>query len=230
MNKKTWIIFIVVCVAIFAALIAMSQSKRIDVSNIDTSKVQPASDASGNIADQLAGNKDATVTLIEYGDFQCPSCEGAYPNIKSILDEYGDDVRFIYRNFPITSAHPNALAAAAAAEAAGLQGKYWEMHNYIFENKSEWANLSVEQRTDKFTDYAIVFRLDEDKFVKDMASERVSQKVAFDKALAGKDGVSGTPTFFLNGKELTKEMSNDVVQQQGNLLKKAIEEAIKSTK
>ena len=225
MNKKTWIIFIVVCVAIFAALIAMSQSKRIDVSNIDTSKVQPASDASGNIADQLAGNKDATVTLIEYGDFQCPGCKTAASRIKSIAEEYKDKVNVIFRNFPLVTIHPNALAAASVAEAAGLQGKYWEMHDLLYDKQDEWTASTASERMDYFTEYAKELNLNIDQFKKDIESDKVKAKIKFDQAVGSKAKVTGTPSFKLNGKDLSSDIWGDDAK-----LKSALDEVIKNQK
>jgi len=124
-SRNTWIIFIVICVAILGGLIFLSRQDRADVGEVNTNSIVAASEANGNIGDHVYGSTEGKVLLIEYGDFQCPACASAYPILKEIKEEYKDDLTFIFRNNPITQIHPNAKAAAAAAEAAGLQGKYW---------------------------------------------------------------------------------------------------------
>lgn len=203
MSKKAWIIFAAICVVVLGGLIYLSGSNRIDVSNVDTNAVQTGSEKSGNIADHVFGKNDDKVVLIEYGDFQCPGCGGVHPTVKTLTEKYKDQVTFVFRNFPIASKHPNARAAAAAAEAAGLQGKYWEMHNQIFENQSSWQNLAANDRGKFFVDYAKELGLDEAKFKTDMESSGVSQKINFDQAVGKKAGAEVTPTFFLNGKKLS---------------------------
>ena len=136
MTGKTWIIFVAVVVVLFGGLIIWSQKDKLDVAKVNTSKIQPATVQSGNIADHVFGNKNAKVVLIEYGDYQCPGCGSVYPTVKTVTEKYKDNLAFVFRNFPLTNIHPNARAAAAAAETAGLMGKYWEMHDILYENQS----------------------------------------------------------------------------------------------
>lgn len=201
MSKKSWIIFTVIVVGLLAGLVLWSKndSKSTDVSNIDTTKIQLATDQSGNIADHTFGNTSSEIVLIEYGDFQCPPCGNAHPKVKQIMEKYSDKMVFVFRNFPIPSLHANARAAAAAAEAAGLQGKYWEMHDIIFENQSDWSTASASERSEVFKEYASSIGLDTGKFSQDLALGSIISKIDFDIALGKKDGVSGTPTFILNG-------------------------------
>lgn len=223
MNKKTWIIFIVICVAIIGTMIAISRGQSINVGNVDATKVLPASDQSGKIADQVFGKKDSKVILIEYGDFQCPGCGKAFPILQALSQEYKDRIAFVYRNFPLTSAHPNAKAAAAAAEAAGLQGKYWEMHDKLFELQDSWGTQSTGERTDTFVSYAKTVGVkDLEKFKADMASNEVSKKISFDQALGRKQEASATPTILLNNKKIEGETWGDPAK-----MKAAIEEALK---
>lgn len=203
MSRNGWLIFIAICAVLLGALYWMSRSSRVDVSGIDHLSIQSASEASGNIADHSQGNLESAVIIIEYGDFQCPGCRSAAPVMKSVVDKYRDDIGFIFRNYPLPG-HPNARAAAAAAEAAGLQGKYWEMYDRLFENQLEWANLSGSTRTDMFADYADLLDLDRDKFVSDLDSERVRDKINFDAAIGREAGVTGTPTIFVNGEQVTE--------------------------
>lgn len=208
MSRNAWIIFAVVCIAALGGLIYLSNQNKVDVNvdDINPNQVLSASDASGGIADHAKGKKDSKVVLIEYADFQCPGCGSAYGNIKAISEEYKDQITFVMRNFPLTSIHPHALAAAASAEAAGKQGKFWEMHDLLFQNQQSWSTQNARQRTDIFLAYARELNLDEEKFKEDQASASVSQKIGFDQALGRKADVSSTPTFFLNGKKLDQQV------------------------
>lgn len=205
MSGRGWIIFGVICVVLFGGLIFWSGRDRVDVSKVDTNKVLSGSAASGNIADRTFGDKDAKVVLIEYGDFQCPGCASAHSAVKAMSEKYKDNLAFVFRNFPLTNIHPNARAASAAAETAGQLGKYWEMHNMLYENQDEWSSASTEDRTGIFAGYAERIGLDKKTFtakLNDTAS--VSKKINFDLALGRKLNVSGTPTFYLNGKKLAE--------------------------
>lgn len=205
MSTKAWIIFAAMCVVLFGGLVIWSQKDRIDVSNIDTMKIQPARKASGNIGDHVFGKKDAKVVIIEYGDFQCTYCETLYPYMKAATEKYKDNIAFVFRNFPLTNAHPNARAAAAVAEAAGLKGKYWEMNHALYENQSEWSEASTSDRTTIFKNYAESIGLNGSQFTTslDDKSAVINKKINFDQALGRKDNVDGTPTVFLNGKKMS---------------------------
>lgn len=212
MTGKTWIIFIVVVVALFGGLVFWSQKDKVDVSNVNTDEIQTASEQNGQIADHVFGNSDSKVVLIEYGDFQCPGCGSAHTRVKAITEKYQDDLAFVFRNFPLTNLHPNARAASAAVETAGLMGKYWEMHNMVFEAQDEWSSASTSDRTDIFASYAKEIGLNEDEFLKklDDASVEVNQKISFDQALGRSLDITGTPTFYLNGKLVNSdEISSD---------------------
>jgi protein-disulfide isomerase len=131
------------------------------------------------------------VTIVEFSDFQCPFCSRVTPTLDRIKKEYPDDVRIVFKHLPL-SIHPKAPAAHAAAEAAGRQGKFWEMHDKIFANQ---RNMSEEA----YVGYAEELGLDVEQFKKDVASEEVKGKVRGDASQAAKLGVSGTPAFFVNG-------------------------------
>lgn len=210
MSKKAWIIFASVCVVLLAGLVVLSGKDKVDVSGIDQSKIQAPSAQSGNIGDHVFGKADSKVKLIEYGDYQCPGCGSAYPVLKAVTDKYKDQMTFIFRNLPLSSLHPNARAAAAAAEAAGLQGKFWEMHDQLYGNQSDWENDSVDQRLSTFTDYAKNLGLKTDQFKTDFAGKQVSQKIAFDEALFSKTNLpKSTPTILLNGKQVDTSTWSD---------------------
>lgn len=209
MNKTAWIIFTVFTVGVLGLLIIFSKNSQLDVSAVDVSAIQVANSQDGNIADHVLGKSDGKVTLIEYGDFQCPPCGSAAPRIKIITEQYKNQLRFVFRNFPITTAHANAKAAAGTAEAAGLQGKYWEMHDKIYAAQVDWSNLTGTDRTNFFENYAKDLNLDITKFNLDIASTSVGDKINYDSALGKKAEVNATPTFFLNGVRLDPSVWGD---------------------
>lgn len=211
MNKVSWTIFAVVTVSILGLLVFFSKSETttIDVSKTDITSVQKGNNDNGNIADHVFGKEGSKVTLIEYGDFQCPGCGDEHPVVKAIIEKYKDQLQFVFRNFPLVNAHANAKAAASATEAAGLQGKYWEMHDKVYESQDDWNTLTGQDRTDKFVSYADILGLDTDKFRTDMASEEVSAKINYDYELSKKAGVKATPTFYLNGTNIDSETWSD---------------------
>lgn len=212
MSKKTWIIFVAVVAILFGGLIFLSSKNKLDVSQVAVNTILPASEQSGNIADRSFGNKNSKVVMIEYGDFQCPTCGSVHPNIKQVTEKYKDQLAFVFRNFPITTLHPNAKAAAAAAEAAGLQGKYWEMHNKLYETQSSWSSLSASERSNYFVEAATALGLNIDTFNKDLAGSNVNQKISFDLALGKRVNVTGTPTVFINGETVPLETINDATK------------------
>ena len=228
MNKTSWIIFIVVVVVLLGGLVAWARisNPSIDVSGIENNSVIAASTQNGDIADHTKGSSDNKILLIEYGDFQCPSCAAANPNILTLMDEYSDSVTFVFRNFPLTSIHPNAKTAAAAAEAAGLQGKYWEMHDNLYELQNQWSTLSATERTSQFQEYAEALGLDSAQFNNDLAGAAVNQKIAFDIALGKQTNVTATPTFYLNGEKLSDTVSSGIVQGDLTDLKEQLDALI----
>jgi protein-disulfide isomerase len=214
MNKVGWIIFSAVVVVLLGGLIVWTRTTNpsVDVSKVNNNSILAATPDSGNIADHVTGKTDSKVLLVEYGDYQCPSCGSAYPNVKTLMDQYGDRIALVFRNFPLTSIHPNARAGAAAAEAAGLQGKYWEMHDLLYENQSTWTTLDSSQRTDAFNTFATQLSLDTKKFTADLSDANVNKKISFDIALGKQNTVAATPTFFLNGEKLDDTTSGGIVQ------------------
>ncbi|MDR3711990.1 MAG: thioredoxin domain-containing protein [Puia sp.] len=145
--------------------------------------------------DQQTGNLHAGITLVEYGDYQCPHCGHAHPLLKRLIKEHGRSFRFVFRNFPLQESHPAAFIAALAAEAAARQGKFWEMHDIIFENQEDLHGSS-------FTQFAETLGLDSKTFARDWESKDLVAKVEADFESGIRSGVNGTPSFFLNGKKL----------------------------
>jgi protein-disulfide isomerase len=146
------------------------------------------------------GPANAPVTLEEFGDFQCPPCGLLHPVLKEMEKEFGSQIRVIFREFPLGETHQHAINAARAAEAAGMQGKFWEMHDLIFTNQQNWKDAFDARPT--FEDYAVKLGLDLQKFRRDMTSSAVDKRIALDGRRANALGVSGTPTLFMNGREV----------------------------
>lgn len=155
-------------------------------------------------AKNTRGNANAPVTIVEFGDIQCPACQQAQPIVKEILAKYGDSVYFVFRHYPLTI-HKNAELAAQAAEAAGAQGKFFEMIDTMYTNQREWEN-DTNPRED-FRKYAGSLELNMDQFNEDM--EKETENIATDFALGNRAGVQSTPTFFING-----EMRPGVLQME----------------
>lgn len=159
------------------------------------------------------GPATAPVTLEEFADFQCSACGGVYPSLKTIEGEFGSRLRVIFREFPLTPPHVHGVQAAHAAEAAGQQGKFWEMHDMLFENQAKWADAFDVRPI--FEDYASKIGLDLERFKQDLTSEAVETRVFRDGARGHSLGVKGTPTVFINGVELPWEQVRTVEGLRG---------------
>jgi protein-disulfide isomerase len=142
--------------------------------------------------DHQQGPATAPVTLVEYGDYECPYCGEAYPIVKEIQRRLGDQLRFVFRNFPLTQSHPHAEHAAEAAEAAAGQEKFWEMHDSLFEHQQALDDAHL-------VHYAVALQLDKDRFVREMTAHVYANRVREDFLSGVRSGVNGTPTFFING-------------------------------
>ena len=224
MNKKSWIIFAIIVVAIVGGMIYISTQNRLNVSDINNDQLNTiigAESRNGDIADHEIGSKSPKVTIIEYADYQCPGCSAAAPKAKALAEKYKDNVRLIFRNFPIASSHPNARAAAAAAEAAGLQGKFWEMNELLYVNQDAWKNANITERDNIFKSYVEQLKLNINQYKTDVASNRVKNKIDFDMALGRKHGVAATPTFYVNGKNTEMDSSGSIESSVKEALKKA---------
>ncbi len=157
--------------------------------------------------DIATGPKDAKVTLTEYADFQCPACAAYHPLVKQLLVEFPKDIYFVYRFFPLTNIHQNAMLASQAGFAANLQGKFWQMHDLLYENQKSWATEN--NAMDIFVSYAAKISLDVDKFKKDVNSDETKKFVNDELNQGIGIGVNSTPTFFLNGKQIQNPNSYD---------------------
>lgn len=194
MNKQ----FLAVVAVVIAALIGVfALASDGENGQNGSSSSQASSHAQG------AGNKG--VTLIEYGDFQCPACKQFYPLVKQVKEEYGDDITFQFRNFPLTQIHPNAMAAHRAAEAAARQDKFFEMHDLLYENQDSWSPLP--DPTSVFEGFAKQLNLDIEVFKSDVASEEVAATINADIKAGQEAGANSTPTFVINGQKIENPKS-----------------------
>ena len=216
MKSKTilWTIIAVVVIGSIFGIVKLASKSQTPGSGSDTLALT-ISAISDN--ENIKGDKNAKAALIEYSDFQCPACGSYYPILKKVSEDLGAQVKFAYRHFPL-SQHKNAKLAATVAEAAGKQGKFWEMHDLIFQNQSDWSeekNAAV-----IFAKYAQDLQLDLAKFQTDIASEEIKAKIENDYKSGVKAGVNSTPSFFLNGKKLDNprnydEFKNAILQALG---------------
>jgi protein-disulfide isomerase len=179
-------------VAIFGAVIFFYNTSRPATSNDELLAVKAD--------DWIKGSSNPKVTLIEYLDFECESCGAYYPVMKKLSEEFGNEVRFIVRYFPLDG-HKNSMTSALAAEAAGNQGKFWEMHDKLFENQRSWGE-SRTSKADEFEKYAEDLGLDMTKFGKDVRDKDLKSRIARDRSSGINLGIQGTPTFFLDGKKI----------------------------
>jgi protein-disulfide isomerase len=141
--------------------------------------------------DHAQGPADAPVTLVEYGDYECPYCGNAYPVVKRLQRELGPKLRFVFRNFPLNTIHAHAGVAAQAAEAAAAQGKFWEMHDLLYEHQHDLADADL-------VNYALKLGLEVYRFESDLSGEVYARRVSEDFRGGVRSGVNGTPTFFIN--------------------------------
>ncbi|HET6924692.1 MAG TPA: thioredoxin domain-containing protein [Candidatus Saccharimonadales bacterium] len=203
MSKQFWAVIVVILV-VLGGIFAFTGSKSGN-SNSGGSKASPTN--------HIEGQGKSGVKLVEYGDYECPVCGIYYPVVKQVAQQYDQQIYFQFRNFPLTSIHPNAFAGARAAEAASLQGKFWEMHDKLYVNQdpnghSGWV-ASSDPLNQYFVDFAGQIGLDINKFKTDYASDQVNNAVNADLSKANSLGLNGTPTFFLDGKQLDNSVFTD---------------------
>lgn len=152
------------------------------------------------------GSDSAKVTIVEFADFQCPACGAAHPIVQQVLGEYEGQVEYIFRHFPLPG-HKNARIAAKAAEAAGVQGKFFEMHDMLFENQQEWSESNSPKEI--FVGYAEQLELDTEKFTQDLDNDQLAQAIQDDQNAGIELGVNSTPTFYIDGVQYPGVLSHD---------------------
>jgi protein-disulfide isomerase len=202
---KRYLPFVIVAVVALATIgsgAMLYRAKRPQVLSIPENKVLGKGDTE---AAHVRGNPDASVTLEEYGDFQCPPCGMFAAFLQQLEKEYDSRLRVVFRNFPL-SMHEHAREAALAAEAAGLQGRFWEMHDVLYREQEAWTKAPNVR--EMFESYAGTIGLDLDKFRKDMDGEEVKARVDADRQRGESLGIQITPTLFINNQPLDREHKN----------------------
>jgi protein-disulfide isomerase len=196
--KNPWVVIGVIAVVLIGGSIVYSN-------NLATS-----SNEGITFTPNVKGSQDASVTLVEYSDFQCPACAAFQPILNDVLAEFGDSINFEYKHFPLPM-HTFAEPAARAAEAAGQQGKFFEFHDLLFINQKTWSGAASSLAF--FTQYAEELELDVDLFKKHYGASMIKDRVR-EQAIEGRAlGITGTPTFFLNGERMTIETYEDFYNQ-----------------
>lgn len=212
--KSRFSFILIALVIVFGAVLFISKK---DASAPENGK----GDSNAQTTSHTRGENKKKVTLTEYGDFQCPACGAYYPVVEQVFEKYKADIEFQFVNFPLTQIHPNAMLAHRSAEAASNQGKFWEMYKLLYENQSTWTNLSSAQADSTFRSYAQSLNLDMTKFDTDQKSQETNKIINADISKGKGLGISGTPSFFIDGKKI--ENPKDVDD-----FNKVIEEAIKA--
>ncbi|HSW85299.1 MAG TPA: thioredoxin domain-containing protein [Candidatus Saccharimonadales bacterium] len=210
MSKQFWGVIVVV-ILLIAGVFVLTGNNSSDSKN--TVKA-------GTTTNHVEGQGKAGVTLVEYGDYECPFCGQFYPIVKQVQSEFNDQIIFQFRNFPLVSLHRNAFAGARAAEAAAMQNKFWEMHDLLYQNQNQWS--SSNDPTTIFNQYATALGLNLTKFKQDFASGTVNNLINGDTAAGNKLKIQGTPTFFLDGKLIQVGQANSAQPVFENLIKTEI--------
>jgi len=161
--------------------------------------------------DHIQGKKDADIVIVEYGDYQCPYCGAAYPVLKEMMTKYSKQIKFVFRNFPLSEMHQYARPAAIVAEAAALQGKFWEMHDAIYENQRTLSEPFLLELVEKLD-------LDPLQFNTDIKKSELAAKVDSDFESGILSGVNGTPSFFVNGRKFNAG-AEDLLQLMSEIVK-----------
>lgn len=203
-KKNLWLVGL--AVLFFGAILAMWLAGRSSAIPPTAPQVQEVAEIDVTENDHIKGPIDAKVTIVEFSDFQCPACKAYAPIIKEVLERFPEDVRFVYKHFPLRSIHPGAEPAARASEAASLQGKFWEMHDELFANQDAWGRTPSRNL---FERYAENIGLDIDQFKRDFDSSVVRDRVNAHIRLSAELGLNSTPTFYVNGKIIRNPLSAD---------------------
>ncbi|PYT05503.1 MAG: hypothetical protein DMF65_00085 [Acidobacteria bacterium] len=203
-----FVIIGVVLAAVIVAVVLMSrpnstntnaQSNAVANANANAARLQTREPEQGAPNPHARGGEHASVTLEEFSDFECPACGGLDPGLRRISKDYGERVRWVFRNFPLTM-HKYSFIAARAAEAAGVQGKFWEMHDMLYDNQKAWSDAP--EPRDLFNSYAAQLGLDVERFKADLNRQDLADRIKMDYDRGVSLNVRGTPTIYLNGSEL----------------------------
>lgn len=206
-SNKTFLIGTVVTVVLFIAGVFLLARSEKTLSKGEVSEILGTYEETN-----AKGGESSEIEIMEFSDFQCPACAQGYSNLKKIEEEYKDQVKIIFRHFPLRSIHPNAQLAAEAVQTAGAQGKFWELHDFLFENQGEWSSLSGSDFRAKLIDYAQVLEIkDIEKFRIDLENGTYAGVVNDDYDVAERLGLRGTPSIFVNG-EQTESFSYEAIK------------------
>lgn len=217
MDKRFWAIILIVLLVFGGLFIAEQKDKKQVITGT---------------TNHVIGKLDSSVTLTEYGDYQCNACQSFAPTTNTLRQKYADRVKFQFRNLPLTQIHPNAFAAARAAEAADIQGKFWEMHDALYETSRWTVWTNAKDPTPEFKRYAKELGLDVTKFSIDMKSEAVNKRINADvDAFNATKTEPATPAFFLNGKRLSNgDFLDSKNQADLNAMSKVLDKALAEKK
>lgn len=211
--KSRFSFILIALVIVFGAVLFISKK--------DATAPNNGGDPNAQTTNHTRGENKKNVTLVEYGDFQCPACGGYYPIVEQVVEKYKDDIQFQFVNFPLTQIHPNAMLAHRSAEAASNQGKFWEMYGLLYQNQTTWTSLTPAQADAAFRSYAESLNLDMTKFSTDQKSQATNTIINADISKGKGLGVTSTPSFFVDGKKIENPKDLDSFN-------KVIEEAIKA--
>ncbi len=189
----TWTVVILAIIGLFIGLAILGGGNGSTNAPTLTSSVNEA-------VDHIRGPNTAKATLVEYSDFQCPACGQYEPLVREVANSFPNDLRVVYRHFPLTELHPNAMPAAIASEAASKQGKFWEMHDLLFDRQSQWSEATSTEAL--FTEFAVSLGLNKETFVADLTANETLDRVGVDMASGNAAGINATPTFYLNGVQI----------------------------
>lgn len=201
-KRNIWVVGF--AVLLIGAIFAMWASGRNSAIPPTAPVVQENAEIIVSPTDHIKGVFDAPVTLIEFSDFQCPACKSYAPILSELSRQFPNELRIVYKHFPLRSIHPGAEPAARASEAASLQGRFWDMHDTLFENQDAWGRAPSRNLFEK---YAGDIGLNTEQFIRDFESSAVREKVASDSRLSAELGLNSTPSFYLNGKKIRNPLS-----------------------
>jgi protein-disulfide isomerase len=191
MDKRFWAVITVIILIFFGIVIA---------NNRKDNAMNKGGDSTVSATSHTKGEGTKNVTLVEYGDFQCPVCNIYEPVVQQVFEKYKADIKLQFRHFPLQQIHANAFAGSRAAEAANAQGKFWEMHDMLYANQNSWSQAS--DPVSVFGQYAKALGMNVEQFKTDFNSKKVNDAVNADITAGNKLKVTGTPTFFVNGKQI----------------------------
>ncbi len=196
-SQATWFIIAIGIIVVVVIIAAIFNAKRDKGPKADEIVDIPISE------NYSKGNDSAKVTLVEFSDFQCPACRTQAPTLQQLLEDFPDDVRLVYKHFPLSGPHKNANNAALAAEAAGAQDRFYQFHDALFANQQEWSDMDETALKEKFKEYAETIGVqDIEMFQKDLDERTYQEKVSRDRTDGDTIGIDSTPTVFMNGQEV----------------------------